>query len=123
MVGRKTPKRLFPKVPLRVFIDRHEALMTAIGAVLVRQPVVSPVKSEGPPEEGAELRLLLEQLRKALVAEEPRPCKEIMGALLQGRWSENHEAALAELNSLVQRYRLADALALLDQEFKDILMD
>jgi PAS domain S-box-containing protein len=107
--------------PLRVFIDRHEALMTAIGAVLVRKPVESPVKSEGPPGEGAELRLLLEQLQEALVSEEPRPAKEIMGALMGKRWLAGHEVVLAKLNRMVQRYCLADALALLDQEFKDVL--
>ena len=106
--------------PLRVFIDRHEALLMAIGAVLSRQPVVSPAKPEGPPGDEAEMRLMLERLRKALATEEPRPCKEILGQLLQRRWPEGHEAVLAELNSLVQRYRLTEALALLDKEFKSL---
>jgi len=106
--------------PLRLFIDRHEALLMAIGAVLARQPVVSPAKPEGPPGDEAEMRLMLERLRKALATEEPRPCKEILGQLLQRRWPEGHEAVLAELNRLVQRYRLAEALALLDKEYKPV---
>ncbi|MFH1028060.1 MAG: hypothetical protein V1791_08665, partial [Pseudomonadota bacterium] len=107
--------------PLRVFIDCHEALIMAIGAVLARQPSVSPVKPEGPPGDMKELRPLLEQLRIALESEEPLPCKKILGELLQKRWSENHEAVLADVNRLVQSYRLAEALALLDKEFKDIM--
>ena len=107
--------------PLRVFIDRHEAMITAIGFVLSQQPVVSPAKPEGPPGDAAEMRLLLERLKKALVSEEPRSCKEILGTLLQRRWTESHEAILADVNRLVQHYRLADALALLDREFKDIM--
>ncbi len=107
--------------PLRLFIDRNEELIMAIGAVLARQPSVSPVKPEGPPGDAAELRPLLKQLKMALESEEPRPCKKIMVTLLQRRWSEDHEAVLMELNRLVQSYRLADALALLDKEFKDIM--
>ena len=107
--------------PLRSFIDRHAALMTAIGFVLVRPSAVSPAGPEGPPGDAAELRLLLERLRNALASEEPRPCKEVLGELLQRPWPEGREAVLAELNRLVQRYRLADALALLDKEFSDIM--
>jgi PAS domain S-box-containing protein len=106
--------------PLRVFIDRHEALLMAIGAVLARQPDVPPAKPEGPPGDEAEMRLMMERLRKALATEEPRPCKEILGQLLQRSWPEGDEAVLAELNRLVQGYRLAEALALLDKEFKPV---
>ena len=105
---------------LRVFIDRHEALITAIGVVLARQPVVAPAMPEGPPWDEAEMRLLLARLRKALVSEEPRPCKKIMGELMKKRWPAGREAVLAELSRLVQRYRLVEALALLDKEFDDI---
>jgi HPt (histidine-containing phosphotransfer) domain-containing protein len=105
--------------PLRTFIDCHEALIMSIGAVLVRQPVVSPLKPEGQPGDAAEMRLLLERLKKALLSEEPQPCKGIMETLLQRRWPEGHEAVLVDMNRLVQHYRLADALALLDKEFKD----
>jgi len=105
---------------LRVFIDRHEALITAIGVVLSQQPVVAPAMPEGPPGDAAEMRLLLARLRKALASEEPRPCKKIMGELMKKRWPEGREAVLAELSRLVQRYRLAEALALLDKEFDDI---
>ncbi|MEI6314983.1 MAG: response regulator, partial [Syntrophus sp. (in: bacteria)] len=106
--------------PLRIFIDCHAALIIAIDAVLARQPIVSPSRPELPPGDAVEMRLLLLRLRVALVSEEPRPCKEILRALMQRRWSERHEAVLAELNRLVQRYRLTDALALLDREFEDI---
>ena len=61
------------------------------------------------------------RLRKAIESKEPRPCKEILGILLQKKWSEDHETVLAELNRLVHRYRLEDALALLDREFDDIM--
>jgi len=106
--------------PLRIFIDCHAALIIAIDAVLARQPIVSPVKPEWPLGDAADMRILLLRLRVPLVSEEPRPCKEILRALMQRRWSERHEAVLAELNRLVQRYRLTDALALLDREFEDI---
>ena len=107
--------------PLRVFIDRHEELFMAIEAVLARQPAVSPVKQECPPGTAAEMRSLLKRLRKALASEEPRPCKGVLGELQQKQWPESHEVVLAELNRLVQGYRLADALALLDGEFKDVM--
>jgi two-component system sensor histidine kinase/response regulator len=100
--------------PLRVFIDCHEALMMAIGAILALQPVVSPTKPEDPPGNLEELRPLLSQLRKALANEEPKPCKKILAALLTRSWPEEQETLLAELNRLVQHYRLAEALALLD---------
>ncbi|MEI6315371.1 MAG: response regulator, partial [Syntrophus sp. (in: bacteria)] len=107
--------------PLRVFIDRHGEIFAAIGAILARQPAVSPVKQEGTPGTAAEMRSLLKRLRKALASEEPRPCKGVLGELQQRQWPESHEVVLAELNRLVQRYRLADALALLDGEFKDVM--
>ena len=107
--------------PLRVFIDCHEAMIMATGSILSRQPVVSKAKPQGPPGTEAEMRLLLKRLKKALDKEEPLPCKEILEALLKRSWPVNQEAILAELNHLVNRYRLADALALLDKEFKDIM--
>ena len=106
--------------PLRVFIDRHGELFAAIGAVLTRHPVVAAAKQEGPPGTAAEMRSLLKRLRKALASEEPRPSKKIMGELTEKRWPAGHEVVLAELNRLVQRYRLEEALALLDREFSDI---
>jgi two-component system sensor histidine kinase/response regulator len=107
--------------PLQEFIDRHAGLIIAIGAVIAAHPAVLPAKQEGPPQDAAELRPLLKSLKKALESEEPRPCKEILVALLQRKWPENQETVLAQLNRLVQRYRLAEALVLLDNEFKDIL--
>lgn len=107
--------------PLRVFIDCHEAMIMATGSILSRQPVVSKAKPQGPPGTEAEMRLLLEGLKKALDKEEPLPCREILEALLKKSWPVNQEAILAELNHLVNRYQLADALALLDKEFKDIM--
>ena len=101
--------------PLRVFIDRHEALILAIGAVLVQQPVIAQVKPEGPPGDLTELRQLLGQLQWFLGRKEPRPCNEILKTLLQKRWPEEQEILLAELNRLVQRYRLAEALAILNK--------
>ena len=103
--------------PLRVFIDRHEGLMLAIGAGLAQLPAASQDKPEGPLGDAAELRPLLEKLRAALESEEPHPCKEILVVLLQKRWPANQEIILAELNHLVQRYLLPEALALLDKEF------
>ncbi len=106
--------------PLRVFIDRHEALIIAIGEVLAQQLAVLPDKPEGPPWSAAELHHLLEQLKLALARKEPLPCKKIMEELLQSRWSKNNETALAEVNRLVHQYRLAEALAFLSKEFKDV---
>jgi PAS domain S-box-containing protein len=108
--------------PLRLFIDRHEALLTAIGNILTVEPDVKPARRpEMRSGDVAELRLLLEPLRKALESEEPIPCKAIMEDLLGRRWSKKHEAILAELNRLVQRLHLADALDILNEEFKDIM--
>ena len=107
--------------PLRVFIDRHEALMIAIGVVLAGQPPVLAAKPEGPPGTAAELHSLLNQLKLALASKEPLPCKKILEVLLKRRWSEDHESGLAEVNCLVQQYRLAEALAFLNKEFNDVM--
>jgi signal transduction histidine kinase/CheY-like chemotaxis protein len=108
--------------PLRIFIDHHEALITAIGVVLAQQPAVLPDKPEpeGKLGSAAELRPLLERLKLALASEEPLPCMKILEELSQRRWSEDHETALAEVNRLVQQYRLAEALAFLDKEFDEM---
>jgi uncharacterized membrane protein YheB (UPF0754 family) len=106
--------------PLRLFIDNHKALINAIGVVLVQQPVALAAKPESPPGTTAELHPLLNQLKIALMTKEPLPCKKILEALLKRRWSEDHESGLAEVNRLVQRYRLAEALAFLNKEFDDV---
>jgi hypothetical protein len=67
-----------------------------------------------------ELHPVLERLKLALASEEPVPCMKILEELSQRRWSESHETALAEVNRLVQQYRLAEALAFLDKEFDDV---
>ena len=109
--------------PLRIFIDHHEALITAIGVVLAQQPAVSQDKPEpeGKLGSAAELRPLLEKLKLALASEEPLPCIKILEDLSQRRWSEGYETALAEVNRLVQQYLLAEALAFLDKEFDDVI--
>ena len=106
--------------PMRVFIDRHKALITAIGAVLAQQLAALPDKPEYPPGSAAELRPLLEQLKLALARKEPLPCKKILEELSQSRWSKDHETALAEVNRLVKRYRIAEALTFLNQTFNDV---
>ena len=109
--------------PLRVFIDRHEALITAIGLVLAQQPAVSPDKPKpgGKLGSDAELRPLLERLKLALASEEPVPCMKILEELSQRRCSESHETALVEVNRLVQQYLLAEAFAFIDKEFDDVM--
>jgi len=67
------------------------------------------------------MHLLLTRLRNALASKEPRPSKKIMGELLEKRWHKDHEALLVELNRLVQRYRLEEAIALLDKKFMYIM--
>jgi uncharacterized membrane protein YheB (UPF0754 family) len=57
----------------------------------------------------------------ALASKEPLPCKKIMEELSQRRWSEGHETALAEVNRMVQQYRLAEALTLVNKEFNDVM--
>ncbi|MEI6262634.1 MAG: ATP-binding protein, partial [Deltaproteobacteria bacterium] len=109
------------RAPLRVFIDRHEALIAAIGVVLARHPDVLPNKPEGQQGSTAELRPLLERLKLALASKEPLPCKEIMEESSQRRWSEGHETALAEVNRLIQQYRLAEALTLVNKEFNNVM--
>jgi HPt (histidine-containing phosphotransfer) domain-containing protein len=108
---------------LHVFTDRHEALITAIGIVLVQQPAILPDKPEpkGKPGAAEELRPLLERLKLALASEEPLPCIKILEELSQKRWFESHQTALAEVNRLVQQYKLAEALAFLNKEFDDVM--
>jgi putative two-component system response regulator len=110
-----------PEESLRLFADRHGALITAIKDILARQPLLSPAMREGPPGDAAELHPLLEQLQKALASKDPRPCKKILGSVLQKRWPEDQEALLAELNRLVQRYRLTEALAYLNEKFNNAM--
>ncbi len=110
--------------PLRVFIDRHEALIAAIGVVLAQQSAVLSDKPEPKGKLGSaeELRPFLEKLKLALASEEPLLCMKILEDLSQRRWYEGHETALAEVNRMVQQYRLAEALAFLDKEFDDVVM-
>ena len=85
---------------------------------VARQPSAlsaKSVKPKGPPGDMAELLPLLEELKKALDSDEPRPCKKILAALLQRRWPKDQETLLAEVNGLVQRYRLPEALKLLNK--------
>jgi CheY-like chemotaxis protein/HPt (histidine-containing phosphotransfer) domain-containing protein len=109
--------------PMRIFIDRHEALITAIGVFLAQQPAVLLDKPESEDKLGSaeELRPLLEQLKLALESEEPLPCMKILEELSQRPWSEGHETALTEVNRLVQQYRLAEALVFLNKEFNDVM--
>jgi PAS domain S-box-containing protein len=105
--------------PLRLFTDRHEALITSIGSVLVRHPDVKPAKADGPPGEIAQLQLEMERLKVFLKNKEPLPCQEILETLLQSRWPDGHEVALLEINRLVSNYRMIDALALLEKEYSN----
>jgi signal transduction histidine kinase len=75
-----------------------------------------PARPKGPPGNLAELPMLLEDLRKALDSEEPLPCKEIRATLLAKSWPEEQEILLAELSRLIKRYRLQDALDLLNKD-------
>ena len=81
-------------------------------------PVVpaTPARPELPPGDMAELQTLLEQLREPLDNGEPMPCKDILATLLAKSWPEAQETLLVELNRLVKRYRLQEALDLLTQE-------
>jgi CheY-like chemotaxis protein/HPt (histidine-containing phosphotransfer) domain-containing protein/anti-sigma regulatory factor (Ser/Thr protein kinase) len=106
--------------PLRVFIDCHQALIADIGAVLAGQPVTPPIGPAGPPGDAAELCASLARLKAFLENKEPWPCKELLGTLLNRTWPANQESALTELNRLVERYRLADALAFLNKEFPNV---
>jgi hypothetical protein len=58
---------------------------------------------------------LLEQLKEPLDNGEPVPCKEILAVLLEKSWPEEQETLLVELNRLVNRYRLQEALDLLNK--------
>jgi len=77
---------------------------------------VAPPKPERPPGDMAELQTLLGQLKKPLDNGEPRPCKEILAVLLAKSWPKEQETLLAELNRLVNRYRLQEALDLLNKD-------
>ena len=77
---------------------------------------VTPPKPERPPGDMAELHALLEQLKEPLDNGEPRPCKDILATLLTKSWPEEQETLLAELNRLVNRYRLQEALDLLNKD-------
>ena len=75
----------------------------------------TPPRPERPPGDMAELHALLEQLKKPLDNGEPMPCKEILAVLLAKSWPEEQETLLADLNRLVKRYRLQEALDLLNK--------
>ena len=75
----------------------------------------TPPRPERPPGDMAELQTLLEQMKKPLDNGEPVPCKEILAVLLQKSWPEEQETLLVELNRLVNRYRLQEALDLLNK--------
>ena len=107
--------------PLQAFIDCHEDLIAAIGAVLPRQSGDAPAKPEGQPWAAAEMGLLLMRLKIALGSEEPLPCKEIMAELLQRPCPEARDGVIEELNRLISGYRLPEALALLEKEFNDVI--
>jgi PAS domain S-box-containing protein len=106
---------------LRVFIDCHQEFLATVTAYLALNPELVPEAPEGPRGTPEELQPLLENLRAALAAEEPRPCKEILRSLAQRRWPESVEAILAELRGLSDRYRLAEAHALLEGKGGDLL--
>jgi len=76
----------------------------------------TPARPELPPGDMAELQTLLEQMKKPLDNGEPMPCKEILAVLLQKSWPEEQETLLAELDRLVKRYRLQEALDRLNAE-------
>jgi uncharacterized membrane protein YheB (UPF0754 family) len=92
-------------------------------AFISQQPLSAPVKPDGPLGNVSELIPLLAKLRISLENEEPRPAKEILATLLKKRWSESHETVLTELSRLVKRYRLAEALELLNKEFSDVVRE
>jgi PAS domain S-box-containing protein len=114
-----------PGESLQTFFDRHEELVTAIDAVLARQPKVAPAASpaaaDAPVGNIDDMRALLVELSKGLASGEPRPCKQILATLLKTHWSVPHDAAFEKTNNLVQRYLLADALAFVNEEFADVL--
>jgi hypothetical protein len=76
----------------------------------------TPPRPARPPGDMAELQPLLEQLKEPLGRGEPRPCKEIMAVLLAKSWPEEQETLFAEVNRLVNRYRLQEALDLLNKK-------
>ncbi|MEI7674085.1 MAG: ATP-binding protein, partial [Deltaproteobacteria bacterium] len=77
-------------------------------------PATRP-RPKRPPGDLAELHALLEKLKRPLDNAEPIPCKEIMALLLQKSWPEEQETLLAELNRLINHYRLQEAFDLLDK--------
>ncbi len=97
----------------------HEALIPAISVALAGRPTVLAARPEGPPGTAVELHSLLKQLKLALSSKEPLPCKKILEVLLKRRWPDGHEIVLAEVNRLVQQYRLAEALTILSKEFNE----
>jgi PAS domain S-box-containing protein len=109
--------------PLRAFIDRHEAFLSSAAAFIARQAETEPAQQEMPEGMPEELPPLLEELRAGLAAEEPRPCKAALAALGQRRWPENVEKLLREIRGLVDRYRLAEARALLEGKGADLQDD
>jgi HPt (histidine-containing phosphotransfer) domain-containing protein len=107
---------------LRQFIDCHAALIAAIDVVLYQRATVTQTNQDCClPWDSSELHPLLARLKSALVREEPIPCKEILVVMLQRPFPDGEDVIVGELNRLVQSYRLAEALCLLDKEFHEIL--
>jgi|GEM_PF-1657793 len=82
----------------------------------------SPPKTAAPVEGAAAgdpnwLKRRIERMRRAMVNDEPLPCKKILAQLRQFKWSADEQNALAAIGRQVERYRLAEALALLNNHF------
>ena len=105
---------------LRVFAEHHRTFLEEVIAILDRQAASVPIPEEGPGTE-EELIELLSQLRESLENSTPKPCREVMGRLLQKRWPRVDHQELKELNLLVAHYRYAEACGLLDKKFGDIV--
>ena len=104
----------------RIASGTEEVPGRAITGHEVQNPAEDPVKTPAKPEMPAgdidELLPLLEELKRVLEREEPKPCKDILKALQQKQWPADQETMLAEVSRLVDRYCLPEALALLEKK-------
>jgi len=103
----------------RIASGTEEVPGRAITGHEVQNPAEASVKTPARPEmpigDIDELFPLLDELKRALESAEPKPCQEILKALQQKQWPADEEAMLAEVNHLVERYSLPEALALLEK--------
>ncbi len=86
---------------------------------VAKRPTTNSTISTNPPIAGDPdwLQRQIEHMRRALANDEPLPCKKMLAQLLSYQWPMDKQTALKAIQRQVERYRLTEALALLENHF------